>query len=198
MKKILSLVAAMIILTPPVYAQSFDWGGVKTPVRPADWNIMPDDGRTGYAIGALQMAGYLAGDDENEKKCVVALYEDFVDANDEQEDDDPLIFKIDDMAKACPNPNAEPADFLSSTTISKVFNEGGQSSTWIGFILGMSDFLHFRVFGSYGDEIADCVQDKTLDFLRVDTSDPSNWTQTPGDPFVEDAMFSALSACGVK
>lgn len=198
MKKILSLVAAMIVLAPPVYAQSFDWGGVKTPVRPVDWSAMPDEGQTGYAIGAMQMAGYLTGGEEDEKTCVIALFEDFVDANDGQNSDDPLIFKIDELTTACPDSNADHAEFLSSKTISKIFSQGAQSDTWIGFVLGMTDLLHFRVFGSYGSETADCVQDFALDLLRVDTTDPSQWTQTPDDPFVEDAMFSALKACGIS
>lgn len=179
-------------------AQSFDWGEVNLPLRSGDWQSMPEAGKTGYSIGATQVAAFLSGEDRNESGCIAGLYELFVEEADDQTSDDPMLFIVDQIIEEqCSTSPKLTSDVLSSLDIAYIFDGDGEDGTWTGFVLGLSDYLHFRVYANFGETEADCVKGKALRLVLEDAADAAEWTDMPTDPFVKGVMLSALNECGV-
>jgi len=188
MKWILSIFVALNLAVTPAIAQSFDWGAVNLPVRPTDWNAMPEDGRIGYASGATQIGAYLSKSDGSQTKCVAGLLSPFLTETVNQTGTSPLLF----------TGQAPSGSLLSSYRISEVFADTNDSHGWIGFVLGVSDYLHFRLFDVRGEAAADCVKGKILVYIAENPKDASSWTETPEEPFVQNIIPAALKACNVS
>ena len=195
MKWVLSTFITACFLINPAKAQTFDWTSVNLPVQSNDWNTMPQTGRAGYAVGAAQMAAYLSQDDSHQT-CVAGLYVMFLEKTNNQPRNDALVLEIDDLTKTvCGTAQAPSSSLMSSNDIVEAFSSAANKDAWFGFVLGMADYLGYRMYAVYGAEASDCVKGMTLRAVRLDTNSPASWTETPNEPFVESIIAPVLKAC---
>ncbi len=196
MKRIIAAALATIIgATGLALAQQNQNFTFELPIRNANWQAMPMDGQVGYALGATQVAAYLSNDDD-QASCTAGLGDIFMNKADQINSDDPVMFAIEDLvSEHCGSGTGERWKLLSSTDISEVWETNDE--LWFGTVVGVTDYLHFRVYASIGAEAADCFKGETIQYMRQNPRDAATWTTTPDRPFVEQMINDAATKCQI-
>ena len=169
------------------------------PVRASEWHELSDAAKSGYALGAMQVAAYIETDTDAQSGCVARLDEAFIAYLDAGvSDSEFVVFDAIDMAMgACSSAPAQDDGMISVQRVSTVLGADQTSEVWYGVVIGMADYLKVQVFGTFGKSAADCVEDVALGVAGIDISDARTLTDTPDDPFIELVATAALNQCGL-
>jgi hypothetical protein len=169
------------------------------PVKASEWGQLSEDARSGYALGAMQVAAYIESDTIAESGCIARLDDALVSYLDAGAGDaDFVVFDAMEMAmESCGDASAEDDGLLSVEHVSSVLADHQTSDVWYGMVIGITDYLKVQVFGNMGEEAADCVEDISLGMAGVDLADPYEWTDDPSESFVSVIAGASLTACGL-
>ncbi|KCZ90807.1 hypothetical protein [Hyphomonas johnsonii] len=198
MKTILTMLTACLM---PLVAQAeaISWADLTLPVRANQWHQIDEDGRIGYVIGALQAAAYLNAKGDEQIGCVVGLAENLTAEMSAPAFSDMVVTTIADRALTeCAEGASGTGVLISSRQLSEAFTASDTNNARIGFVVGMTEFFYFQTYAKLDDETADCVQSEALGLLTLKDADFITWTETPDDPFVEDALMLVLDNCDVS
>lgn len=190
-------ILACAIFSAPVHAEGFEWGKVIIPVTDADWRQLPQDGQIGYIMGALQADAYLNADDAGVIGCITTFIEPILTETMAPGFEGHIALTVMERTiTACGANSQGSGKLLSSNELSEfITTKDDTGDLWTGFIIGMSDFVHFQTYAKFGTEMADCVHDEALDYINIDLNAPESWTRTPDDPFIEDLVIFSLNQC---
>ena len=196
MRTTLVAILACCSLIAPAQAQSMEWGDVSLPVQSSDWHQLNEAKRIAYLTGALQASAFLNGDTPAEIGCINNLIDPLLADTARASFDDTLVFAVADMAlNSCANAIGADGSLISSRTLSDIVGGPDGGELWVGITVGLADYVHFHTFANVGSDLADCLQDETLNLLGLDRANPRSWTTTPDAPFVVDVLSASYNAC---
>ena len=195
------LITALIGLTLAAapLAQALPISQAHIPVKASEWGQLSDAAKSGYALGAMQVAAYIESDSSAQSGCISRLDEALIDfLNNGSSESNFVVFDAMEMAMdACGSAPAQDDGLISVERVSSVLGDEQTSEVWYGLVIGMTDYLKIQVYGTVGEAAADCVEDISLGMAGIDFSDPSRWTDDPDESFVGLVANAALTECGL-
>jgi len=196
-RQLTAAIAALLCGAIPV-ANALPISKAHIPVKSSEWHQLSDAAKSGYALGAMQTAAYIEGKTDAQSGCISRLDEPLIGLLDTgSSDSDFVVFDAMELAMGtCETAPPQDDGMVSVERVSAVLGNE-QSEIWYGMVIGIADYLKVLVHGNIGESAADCVEDITLGVAGLDFSDPSKWTDTPDEPFVELVVNAAMNECGL-
>ena len=187
---------SILTLTLPAFAKTFTWGDVETPVRSEHFIQLNEEAQSGYSFGTMHASAHLNGRSSGQIACIAGLSDQFVELAKRTPAGSTIVTNAVDLtAENCDESSNGEGNALSVSEIAELDFRNEYPSGWVGYIVGISDFLHFQAFAALGAEKADCMSSAVLPWLGRDVNDPKEWTSTPEMLFAELVISEAIGAC---